>query len=118
MDQSLAAGFIPVNTLQQRASLPFKPVVLKTNVSQSLATGFIPMNTRQQRASLPFNPGGDMLERKVTSPSVIMCISINRVAVLAVTHYHTWAWHIYTRKRMFYSLNVPATYTTVFPGLK
>ena len=25
VDQSLVTGFIPINTLQQRASLPFKP---------------------------------------------------------------------------------------------
>ena len=29
VDQSLVAGFIPINTPQQRASLPFKPSVLK-----------------------------------------------------------------------------------------
>ena len=28
IDQSLAVGFIPINTRQQRASLPFKPGVL------------------------------------------------------------------------------------------
>ena len=32
VDQSLAAGFIPFNTRQQRASLPFKPGVLERNV--------------------------------------------------------------------------------------
>ena len=32
IDQSLAAGFIPINTGQQRASLPFKPGVLERKV--------------------------------------------------------------------------------------
>ena len=32
IDQSLAAGFIPVNAQQQRASLPFKPGVLERKV--------------------------------------------------------------------------------------
>ena len=32
VDQSLAAGFIPINTRQQRASLPFKPGVLERKV--------------------------------------------------------------------------------------
>ena len=32
IDQSLAAGFIPINTRQQRASLPFKPSVLERKV--------------------------------------------------------------------------------------
>ena len=31
-DQSLAAGVIPINTQQQRASLPFKPSVLESKV--------------------------------------------------------------------------------------
>ena len=32
VDQSLAAGFIPINTRQQRASLPKKPDVLEGKV--------------------------------------------------------------------------------------
>ena len=32
VDQSLAAGFIPINTRQQRASLPFKPGVRERKV--------------------------------------------------------------------------------------
>ena len=32
IDQSLAVGFIPINILQQRASLPFKPGVLERTV--------------------------------------------------------------------------------------
>ena len=32
VDQSLAAGFIPIDTRQQRASLPFKPDVLERKV--------------------------------------------------------------------------------------
>ena len=32
VDQSLAAGFIPINTQQQRASLPFMPGVLERKV--------------------------------------------------------------------------------------
>ena len=32
VDQSLAAGFIPINTWQHRASLPFKPGVLERKV--------------------------------------------------------------------------------------
>ena len=32
VDQSLATGFIPINTWQQRASLPFKPSVLERKV--------------------------------------------------------------------------------------
>ena len=32
VDQSLAVGFIPINTWQQRASLPFKPGVLERKV--------------------------------------------------------------------------------------
>ena len=32
IDQSLAADFIPINTQQQRASLPFKPSVLERKV--------------------------------------------------------------------------------------
>ena len=32
VDQSLAGGFIPINTQQQRASLPFKPCVLESKV--------------------------------------------------------------------------------------
>ena len=32
IDQSLAAGFIPIYTGQQRASLPFKPGVLERKV--------------------------------------------------------------------------------------
>ena len=32
VDQSLAAGFIPINTRRQRASLPFKPGVLERKV--------------------------------------------------------------------------------------
>ena len=32
IDQSLTAGFIPINTGQQRASLPFKPGVLERKV--------------------------------------------------------------------------------------
>ena len=32
VDQSLAAGFIPINTRQQRASLPFKPGVMERTV--------------------------------------------------------------------------------------
>ena len=32
VDQSLAAGFIPINTQQQRASLPFNPGVLERKV--------------------------------------------------------------------------------------
>ena len=32
VDQSLAAGFIPINTRQQRASLLFKPGVLERKV--------------------------------------------------------------------------------------
>ena len=32
VDQSLAPGFIPINTWQQRASSPFKPGVLERKV--------------------------------------------------------------------------------------
>ena len=32
VDQSLVAGFIPINILQQRASLPFKPGVMERKV--------------------------------------------------------------------------------------
>ena len=32
VDQSLAASFMPINTRQQRASLPFKPGVLERKV--------------------------------------------------------------------------------------
>ena len=32
VDQALGVGFIPINTLQQRASLPFKPNVLERKV--------------------------------------------------------------------------------------
>ena len=32
VDQSLVQDFIPINTLQQRASLPFKPSVLERKV--------------------------------------------------------------------------------------
>ena len=32
VDQSLAAGFFPINTCQQRASLSFKPSVLEKKV--------------------------------------------------------------------------------------
>ena len=31
-DQSLAAGLIPINAWQQRASLPFKPSVLERKI--------------------------------------------------------------------------------------
>ena len=72
VDQSLVAGFISIYTRQQRASLPFKPYVLKRNVrvvmrlivDQSLATGFIPINTLQRRALLPFKPC--VMERNVS----------------------------------------------------
>ena len=32
VDQSLATGFIPINTWQKRASLPFKPGVLERKI--------------------------------------------------------------------------------------
>ena len=63
VDQSLAAGFISINTRQQRASLPL------IHGSRGLhfhlytaAEGFISINTRQQRASLPFKLGQGYLE--------------------------------------------------------
>ena len=84
VEQSLAAGFIPINTWQQRASLPFKPSVLERNicfamwliVDHSLPAGFITINKRQQRASLPFKPSGDVLERKVYNNDDITFFSV------------------------------------------
>ena len=35
VDQSLAAGFIPINTQQQRASFPSKPGVLEMKVNNN-----------------------------------------------------------------------------------
>ena len=71
VDQSLAAGFIAINTLEQRASLPFKPCVLERNMSQSTdrrqITGrrlHLHQYSRQQRASLSFRPCA--LERNVS----------------------------------------------------
>ena len=41
----LAAGFIPINTRQQRASLPFKPSVLEKNVYNNDNITFFSVST-------------------------------------------------------------------------
>ena len=45
VDQSLAAGFIPIITQQQRASLPFKPGVLERKVNNNDGTTFFSVLT-------------------------------------------------------------------------
>ena len=41
VEESLALGFIPINTWQQRASLPFKPGVLERKVNHNDNITFI-----------------------------------------------------------------------------
>ena len=72
VDQSLAAGFIPINTRQQRASLPFKPGVLEKKVYNNEDITFFSV--------LKF------------ATCVIMRCSPHHFAVPAATHYHTRAW--------------------------
>ena len=81
VDQSLEAGFIPINTQQQRASLPFKPGVLERKVYNNVDIIFFSV--------LMFaKPSCDI----VLQPSPI-CGS--DFAAWAVTHYHTWAWQTF-----------------------
>ena len=56
VDQSLAAGFIPINTRQQKAALPFKPggLVLERKV-----------NNNDGIHSFPY--------KRLPSPHAIMC---------------------------------------------
>ena len=45
VDQSLAEGFIPINTWQQRASLSFKPRVLERKVYNNAAITYFSILT-------------------------------------------------------------------------
>ena len=70
VDQSLAAGFIPINTQQQRASLPFKPGVLERKVcnNDNITTFFISTFAKPE------------------------CDNELEPSIRAATHYHTRAW--------------------------
>ena len=76
IDQSLAAGFIPINTWQQRASLPCKPGVLERTVYNNDAITFFSVLTFAK-------PSCD----NVLQPSPLN-------AVRAAKHYHTRAWQM------------------------
>ena len=43
VDQSLAVGFIPINTLHQRTSLTFKPIMLERKVYNNDDITFFPI---------------------------------------------------------------------------
>ena len=73
IDQSLAAGYFPGNTKQQRASLPFKPGVLERKVYYNDDITFFTVLTFAK-------PSCD----NVLQPSLLR--------VQAATHYHTRAW--------------------------
>ena len=73
VDQSLAAGFIPNNTRQQRASLPFKPGVLERKVHNNDDIKFFFVLT-------------------FAKPSSDNVLQPHRFTVWAATHYHTQAW--------------------------
>ena len=97
VDQSLAAGFIPINTWQQRASLPFKPGVRQRKVY-----------------NMPFKPG--VQERKVYNNDNITFFSVyKRLPSLSALMFsstvsgfntlsHSGLANVNTQKRMFYPL--------------
>ena len=76
VDQFLATGFIPINTRQQRASLPFKPGVMERKVYNNDDITFFSILT-------------------FAKLSVIMCCSPNHEAVRAATHTHIYI-HLHT----------------------
>ena len=90
VDQSLAVGFIPINTRKQRASLPFKPIgsVHERKVYNNDDITFI------------------SVYKRLPSPSVIMCCSPHRFTVWAATHYHTWAWQTFIQGKQCFMLLV------------
>ena len=70
VDQSLATGFIPINTWQQRTLLPFKPGggVLERKL---------------------YNNDDINMYKHLTSSRIIMCSSPHRFTIRAATYYHT-----------------------------
>ena len=85
-DHSLAAGFIPINTRHQRASLPFKPSVLERKVYNSDYITFFSV--------LMFaKPECDY----VLQPSPLPVSDCDTLEHLGLANVNTW-------KRMFYPL--------------
>ena len=75
IDQSLAAGFIPINTWQQRASLTFKPRVAG-------------------KEGTVYNNDDKTLFSVLTfaQPECDNVLQPECIAVWGATHYHTRAW--------------------------
>ena len=84
VDQSLATGFIPINTQQQRASLSFKPGVLERKVYNNDNITFFSVITFS----------------KPSCDNVLQCSQVR-----AATHYHTRAGQRLIHGRMFYPLS-------------
>ena len=72
IDQSLAVGFIPINTRQQRASLPFKPGVVESKVYNNDGKTFFSVIT-------------------FASPRVIMCLAKRYYMKKNVLSSYFWA---------------------------
>ena len=86
--KSLAAGFIPINTWQQRVSLSFKPGVLERKVYNSDDITFFSILTFAK-------PSSD----NVLQPSLLHSSGCKTLS-------HSGLANVYTRKRMFYPLIV------------
>ena len=95
VNQSLTAGFIHINTRQQRASLPFKPDVLERKVYNDDDITFF--------SALRFaKPECD----NVLQPSPLCGSGCNTLSHSGLANANTW-------KRMFYPLNIKQ----VIPGV-
>ena len=85
VDQSLAVGFIPINTRQQRASLPFKPRVLERKVYNNDDKSFF---FRIFTFTMP-ECDNVLHPEPLAKPK---CDSVLQLTVRAATHHHTQAW--------------------------
>ena len=92
IDQSLATGFIPMNTRQQRASLPFKPGVLERKVHNNDDITFFSIKMFAK-------PSCDVLQQ-------------SSFRSWAATHYHTPAWQTFIHGK-----NVLSSYWLWFMSL-
>ena len=109
VDQSLAAGFIPINTRQQRASFPFKPNVLERKVYNNDDITFCSVLT----FAMP-------LCDNVLQPSPLCGSGCNlSLPGSGCNTSHTGLANVNIRKRMFYPLRLNKK-ISVFPvtGLK
>ena len=88
VDQCLSAGFIPINTRQQRASLQFKPGVLESKVYNNDNITFFSVLTFAEPSC------DNVLQSSPLRGLGYNTLSHSRSGVRAAIHYHMRAWQM------------------------